>query len=191
MSKQGTSRGMGDPKGHRTRPVANDPNIDEEDATDWARVLAMTDEEAYRNALADEDSQPMTSEQLARMRRAPNPRVIRDNLRLTQEQFARAFQIPLGTLRDWEQGVHFPDTTAKTFLRVIEQDPVAVLRALRASIPGHGGEIGHYAGHGSVTTVTTPVRNIDVVIRLQGEAGAPATATADMNATWEPADRAA
>src|SRR5918998_3808790 len=103
MSKQGTSRGMGDPKGRRTRPVANDPNIDEEDATDWARVLAMTDEEAYLNALADEYSQPMTSEQLARMRRAPNPRVIRQNLGLTQEQFARQFQIPLGTLRDWEQ----------------------------------------------------------------------------------------
>jgi putative transcriptional regulator len=148
MSKKGTSRGMGDPKRRRTRRIPNDPNIDEEDGTDWARVLAMTDEEAYRNALADEDSQPMTSEQLARMRRTPNPRVIRENLRLTQEQFARAFQIPLGTLRDWEQGVHFPDTTAKSFLRVIEQDPAAVLRALRASVPGpgHGGELGHDAG---------------------------------------------
>ena len=83
----------------------------------------MTDEEAYRNALDDEESQPMTPAQLARMRRAPNLSEIRRRLGLTQVQFARRFQIALGTLRDWEQGVHLPDTTANAYLRVIEQAP--------------------------------------------------------------------
>jgi putative transcriptional regulator len=101
-----------------------------QDGTDWARVLAMTDEEAYRNALADEDSPPLTSQQLARMRRAPNPRLICERLGMTQKEFARQFQISVGTLRDWEQGVHLPDSTATAFLRVIERDPEAVLRAL-------------------------------------------------------------
>jgi putative transcriptional regulator len=91
----------------------------------------MTDDEAYRNALADEDSQPMTPAQLARMRRAPNPRAIRRQLGMTQEQFARRFQIALGTLRDWEQGLHLPDSTAKAYLRVIEKAPDLVALLIR------------------------------------------------------------
>jgi putative transcriptional regulator len=102
-----------------------------EDGTDWARILAMTDEEAYQNALADKDSQPMTPKQLARIRRAPNPKAIRQHLGMNQEQFARQFQIAVGTLRDWEQGIHLPDSAAIAYLRVIERDPEAVLRALR------------------------------------------------------------
>lgn len=53
---------------------------------------------------------------------------------MTQEQFARLFQIPVGTLRDWEQGVHIPDSTAKAFLRTIEADPVAVAKALNPTL---------------------------------------------------------
>jgi putative transcriptional regulator len=57
--------------------------------TDWARVDAMTDEEAYQNALDDPDNPPLTAEQLSKMRRVPNPRSIRLSLNLTQEEFAR------------------------------------------------------------------------------------------------------
>jgi putative transcriptional regulator len=39
------------------------------------------------------------------------------------------FQIPLGTLRDWEQGAAEPDQAARTYLRVIARDPEAVRRA--------------------------------------------------------------
>jgi uncharacterized protein len=38
--------------------------------TDWAKVMAMTDEEIRARALADPDAQPMTAEELARMRPA-------------------------------------------------------------------------------------------------------------------------
>ena len=41
------------------------------DQTDWARVSAMTEEEVIAAALSDPDAQPLTPEQLARMRRAP------------------------------------------------------------------------------------------------------------------------
>lgn len=34
--------------------------------TDWERLRNMTDEEAYANALADPDAQPMTPEMLSR-----------------------------------------------------------------------------------------------------------------------------
>lgn len=101
--------------------------------TDWAFLRAMTGEEAHRKALADPDNPPLTREQLSRMRRVPNPREIRQSLGLTQREFARQFQIALGTLRDWEQGTRRPDSAAKAYLRVIERNPDAVRAALAQS----------------------------------------------------------
>jgi len=43
--------------------------------TDWAKVMAMTEEEIHAAALSDPDAQPMTAEELARMRPAvPRPK---------------------------------------------------------------------------------------------------------------------
>ena len=98
--------------------------------TEWARLEAMTEEEIEANALADPENPPLTDDELTRMRPVPNPRRIRERLKLTQEQFATRFEVPLGTLRDWEQGVSRPDSAAKTLLRVIDKDPEAVINAL-------------------------------------------------------------
>jgi putative transcriptional regulator len=49
---------------------------------------------------------------------------------LTQEEFAARFRIPLGILRDWEQGASEPDHAARAYLTVIARDPKAVTRAL-------------------------------------------------------------
>jgi putative transcriptional regulator len=56
---------------------------------------------------------------------------------LSQEAFARRFEIPVGTLRDWEQSAHIPDSAAKAYLRVIEADPDAVVQALAKGRRGH------------------------------------------------------
>ena len=40
------------------------------------------------------------------------------------------YHIPLGTLRDWEQGRCEPDQPAKAYLTVIARDPEGVERAL-------------------------------------------------------------
>jgi putative transcriptional regulator len=56
-------------------------------------------------------------------------------LGLTQEQFARRFQIAVGMVRDWEQGVYLSDSAATAYLRVIAHNPDAVEAALRASVP--------------------------------------------------------
>ncbi len=112
--------------------------------TDWAYLDAMTDEEAYQNALDDPDNPPRSTAELARMRRVPDPRRIRLGMRLTQEEFARQFQIALGTLRDWEQRSRLPDSTAKAYLRVVASNPDAVRRALGTDVleqtttPGEG-----------------------------------------------------
>ena len=103
--------------------------------TDWARIAAMTDEEAHQNALADPDNPPLTNEQLSRMWRVPNPREIREQFGLTQREFAQRFEIALGTLRDWEQGSRRPDSAARAYLRVIQHNPDAVLDALDRSRP--------------------------------------------------------
>ena len=103
---------------------------------EWARLLAMTEEELHQNALDDPDNPPLTDEQLARMRRIPYPQGIRGQLGLTQREFARTFEISLGTLRDWEQSSRSMDSAAMAYLRVIQHDPHAVIAALAASRPG-------------------------------------------------------
>ena len=47
------------------------------------------------------------------------------------EEFAARFRIPLGTLRDWEQGRKDPDAAARAYLIVIGRNPDAVREALR------------------------------------------------------------
>lgn len=102
------------------------------DETDWERVKTMTEEEIEAAALADPDNPPLTDEELKRFNPVPNPRDIRRQLHMTQEQFAENFSLPLGTIRDWEQGAKQPDTAAKVLLRVIAKNPQAVLQALQS-----------------------------------------------------------
>lgn len=90
----------------------------------------MTDEEVTAAALSDPDAQPMSDEQLQRARRAPRAKTLRRALSLTQEEFATRYHIPLGTLRDWEQGRCEPDQPSRAYLTVIAHDPEGVQRAL-------------------------------------------------------------
>ena len=93
----------------------------------------MTEEEVYAAALSDPDAQPLTDADLARMRRVSRVKIIRRALRLTQEEFATRYHIPLGTLRDWEQGRSEPDQTAKAYLKVIAANPEAIHQALQST----------------------------------------------------------
>ena len=93
----------------------------------------MTDEEINAAALADPDNPPITPERQARLKRVPQVKVMRGALGLTQEEFSARFRIPLGTLRDWEQGKSEPDQAARAYLTVIARDPEGVRKALTAS----------------------------------------------------------
>ncbi|HEV3198339.1 MAG TPA: helix-turn-helix domain-containing protein [Bryobacteraceae bacterium] len=101
-----------------------------EDNMDWDRLRAMTDEEVEAAAEADPDARPMTPEQLRTARRVPRPKTMRRALGLTQVEFAARYHIPLGTLRDWEEGRSEPDQPARALLTVIAHDPEGVKRAL-------------------------------------------------------------
>jgi putative transcriptional regulator len=101
-----------------------------EDKTDWKRLRTMTEEQVHAAALADPDAQPLTDADFTRMKQVPRIKTLRRALRLTQEEFATRYQIPVGTLRDWEQGRCEPDQPARAYLTVIAHDPQGVMRAL-------------------------------------------------------------
>jgi putative transcriptional regulator len=92
----------------------------------------MTAEAIQRAAHADRDVQPLTETDLKRMKRTPQAKVIRRTLELTQEEFATRYHIPLGTLRDWEQGRAEPDQPARAYLTIIARDPGHVYRTLNS-----------------------------------------------------------
>ncbi|MCC7045286.1 MAG: helix-turn-helix domain-containing protein [Alphaproteobacteria bacterium] len=91
----------------------------------------MTQEEIVAAALSDPDCPPSTPEQLAQFRRAVNVKAIREKLGLTQDGFARRFNLDVRAVQDWEQDRRRPDRAARTLLRVIDANPKAVERALR------------------------------------------------------------
>ena len=95
----------------------------------------MTEEEIHAAALRDPDNPPLSEVPPGRYRRMPRTWGIRRRMKLTQEEFAERFQIPVGTVRDWEQGRVEPDQAARAYLKVIAHDPELVLRALAAG-PG-------------------------------------------------------
>jgi putative transcriptional regulator len=98
---------------------------------DWTRLDAMTDAEKHVAALSDPDNRPLTEADMKRMKRTPRAKVIRRALGLSQEDFAARYQIPLGTLRDWEQGRAEPDQAARAYLTVIAREPEVVRNALK------------------------------------------------------------
>jgi putative transcriptional regulator len=98
--------------------------------TNWRRFDAMSEADRHAAAARDPDAKPLTPADFKRTTRTPQVKVIRRALGLTQEEFARRFHIPLGTLRDWEQGVATPDQSARAYLTVIARDPEAVRKAL-------------------------------------------------------------
>jgi len=113
-----------------------DPLI--ETNTDWAAVEALTDEEIHAAALADPDAQPIplgSDEELAKLGliHIPNVKKLRERLGLTQDAFAAAYRIPIGTLRDWEQCRKLPDAPARAYLTVIARNPEAVAGLLVAA----------------------------------------------------------
>lgn len=78
------------------------------------RLRSLTDEQGHAAALADKDNLPFTAVDLARLETVPDTRAIRENLGLTQREFAGRFQ---------------PDQAARTLLRLIAREPELVERA--------------------------------------------------------------
>jgi putative transcriptional regulator len=102
------------------------------DDTDWEALRKLSEAEVERRALSDPDARPLTDADFRRLKRSPRVRIVRMALGLTQEEFARAYEIPVATLRDWEQGRREPDQASKTLLKLIERMPREVRAVLAA-----------------------------------------------------------
>ncbi len=121
MIEEWTTRQRGsNPSDHRTTETTDD----------WTRLNAMTEEERHQAAMSDPDAIPMTEEELDKAPIVPPVRNLRRALGLTQEGFSRRYGIPIGTLRDWEQGRVIPDQATRSYLIVIARDPETVYHLL-------------------------------------------------------------
>ena len=60
----------------------------------------------------------------------PNPKVIRENLGLSQNKFAKLLGISVSTLQNWEQGRRKPDGPAKILLNVAANYPEAIFNTV-------------------------------------------------------------
>ncbi len=58
---------------------------------------------------------------------------IREKIGMSQSQFAAHFGVSVRTVQEWEQGRAVPSGPAQAFLKVIDREPEAVLRALSDS----------------------------------------------------------
>ena len=62
---------------------------------------------------------------------ALNVRAIREKTGMSQERFCATFGISIGTLRHWEQGLRTPRGAARVLLKVVDQNPKAVIAAVK------------------------------------------------------------
>jgi hypothetical protein len=63
-------------------------------------------------------------------RKVPRSRVLRRWMKLTVEEFAARYQLPVDVLHAWEAGTTQPDAVAEAFLLAIAREPEMVAAAL-------------------------------------------------------------
>jgi putative transcriptional regulator len=94
----------------------------------WTPTDARPDNSTAHNAAANPDATAVSREARAAGVLA---RLARRRLGLSQREFSDLFFVPVGTLRDWEQGRKQSDRASLAYLQVINHDPQWVMRALR------------------------------------------------------------
>ena len=110
------------------------------DKTDWAAFDALTEADVIAAIQADPDSRQIKPENERKYKIVPRAKSLRRALHLTQEEFSARYHIPLGTLRDWEQGKSEPDQAARAYLYVIASNPEMVRKAFERPRPSEAAE---------------------------------------------------
>jgi len=60
----------------------------------------------------------------------PEIKMVRENLNVSQNEFALMIGVSVRTLQNWEQGRRQPEGPAKALLRIASKNPSAILEAL-------------------------------------------------------------
>jgi putative transcriptional regulator len=113
-----------------TKTVANFDKPPRLSKAEKACLDGLTDDAIARAAGDDSDNPVLTPAELEEFEPVADAKRIRRSLNLTQKAFARAFHIPIGTLRDWEQHRAEPDQAARNLLKAIAVAPETVKDAL-------------------------------------------------------------
>jgi putative transcriptional regulator len=85
---------------------------------DLARVDATTEEDIARQIVADNTDAMYDAARFAR------------RLGLSQAQFSERIDVPIETIRNWEQGKRSPTGAAKSLLRILDKAPEVALAVL-------------------------------------------------------------
>ena len=98
--------------------------------TDRPGVAEPSEEDIRRQAIEDgeDPDAPLENFELVIPVHA-----VRRKLGMSQAEFAKAFQIPIGTIRNWEQNRVKPDPAARALLTILYRQPEAALKAFRAA----------------------------------------------------------
>jgi len=89
---------------------------------DTARVDATTEEDIAAHQAADEADAMQDAAKFARR--------VRKRLGLSQAAFSQRIDVPIDTIRNWEQGKRSPTGAAKALLKVLDKAPETALAAL-------------------------------------------------------------
>jgi len=90
---------------------------------DANHVDSTTAGEIAKHQLADDTASMLDAAKFARR--------VRRKLGFSQAEFADCIDVPIDTIRNWEQGKRCPTGAAKALLRVLDKAPEAALAALR------------------------------------------------------------
>ena len=94
---------------------------------DLAKIAATTKEDIRRHQIEDGEDPDAP---LPPFRPMPNVRAIRTRLRMTHKAFAKAINMPVAAVHNWEQSRTSMDPAVQSLLRVVEREPDAALRTL-------------------------------------------------------------
>ena len=89
---------------------------------DPARVEATNEKLIAAQQAADEHEAMQDAAKFARR--------VRKRLGLSQMEFSERIDVPIETIRNWEQGKRSPTGAAKALLKVLDRSPEAALAAL-------------------------------------------------------------
>jgi putative transcriptional regulator len=109
-------------KTRRVRIDPADPATLAAGRIDIARVDATTEADIARHAAADDAAAARDAARFARR--------VRRRLGLSQAEFSERIDVPVETIRNWEQGKRSPTGAAKALLRILDKAPEAALAAL-------------------------------------------------------------
>ena len=89
---------------------------------DTKKVDTTRDSDISRQILEDDAASMLDAAKYARR--------VRKKLGLSQSELSKRIEVPLDTIRNWEQGKRCPTGAAKSLLKILDNAPEMALRAL-------------------------------------------------------------